>query len=219
MIENENSRIVIGEGGWRGRLDSTPTSNTRYVVVHPEDREPALILPMDLFDQRDNGTFHLPLTRSAATAHSLEISSGRPAGPKAAASNDAANESGGNQIVVPVIEEMVEVRKQMVDTASVRIVKTVHEHEESVNEPLRRETVAVTRVPVDRVVDAASPPRNEGSTTIIPIYEERLVVQKQLVLKEELHVMRQETVDRDARQTVTLRREDVAIERRTPDAP
>lgn len=48
---------------------------------------------------------------------------------------------------------------------------------------------------------------------IIPIYEERLVVQKQLFLKEELHVTRQETVDRHAQQTVTLRREEVAIER------
>lgn len=218
MIENENSRIVIGEGGWRGRLDATPTPGTRYVVVHPEDREPALILPMDLFDQRDNGTFHLPLTRSAATDHSLQISSGHPAETEAAASHNAANGSGSEQIVVPVIEEMVEVRKQMVDTASVRIVKTVHEHEESVSEPLRREMVEVTRIPIDRVVNAASPPREEGNTTIIPIYEERLVVQKQLVLKEELHVTRQETVDREARSTVTLRREDVAIERRTPDA-
>lgn len=215
MIENENSRIVIGEGGWRGRLDSTPTAHTRYVVVHPEDRGPALMLPVALLEQRANGTFHLALTRSAAAAHSLEISQGRTT-ETADANNQAVN--GYGQIVVPVIEEMIEVRKQMVDTANVRIIKTVHEHEETIGEPLKRETVEVTRVPIDRAVDSAVPAREEGNTLIIPIYEERLVVQKQLYLKEELHVTRQESVDSQALQTVTLRREEVAIERQTLDA-
>lgn len=214
MIENENSRIVIGEGGWRARLDHTPGTNTRYVIVHPEDRGPALMLPVALLEQRANGTFHLPLTRSAAAAHSLEISQGRIS--ESAAANDL-TKNGHDQIVVPVIEEMIEIRKQMVDTANVRIIKTVHEHEETIGEPLKRETVEVTRVPIDRAVDAAVPAREEGNTLIIPIYEERLVVQKQLYLKEELHVTRQESIDRSAQQTVTLRREEVAIERQNLD--
>ncbi len=210
MIDNENSRIVVGEGGWRGRLDSTPTENARFVVVHPEDRGPALILPMGMFEQRENGTFHLPLTRSAASAHSLEISTGRDS--EAVEGNSAVG-FGKEQIVVPIIEEMIEVRKQMVDTANVRIIKTVHEHDETIAEPLKRETVEVTRVPIERVVDTTTPPREEGNTLIIPVYEERLVVQKQLFLKEELHVTRQSRVDREAQQTVTLRREEVAVER------
>jgi len=131
MIENENSRIVVGEGGWRGRLDALPHPDSRYVVVHPEDREPALILPMDLFDQHQNGTFHVPLTRSDATARSLDISSGRAWEGQKRGSVSAENGSGfgTEQIVVPVIEELIEVRKQMVDTANVRVIKTVHEHE------------------------------------------------------------------------------------------
>jgi uncharacterized protein (TIGR02271 family) len=219
MIENENSRIVIGEGGWRGRLDALPHPDARYVVVHPEDREPALILPMDLFDQHQNGTFHIPLTRSDATTRSLDISSGRAWEGQKRGSVSAENGSGfgTEQIVVPIIEELIEVRKQMVDTANVRVTKTVHEHEETINEPLRRETVAVTRVPIERVVDTAMPPREEGDTLIIPVYEERLVVQKQLFLKEEVHLTRQGTVDREAQQTVTLRREEVAVERQSLD--
>jgi hypothetical protein len=39
MIDNENSRIVIGQG-WRGRLDATPTADAPAVVVHPEDGGP-----------------------------------------------------------------------------------------------------------------------------------------------------------------------------------
>ncbi|MES2462663.1 MAG: YsnF/AvaK domain-containing protein [Armatimonadota bacterium] len=208
MIENENSRIVIGEGGWRGRLDATPASATKYVVLHPEDRSPSLILPFSMMEQGDNGTFHLPLTRSAAAAYSQEISNG-------GASGDTQSGTGSHtdRIVVPVIEEMIEVRKQMVDTGNVRIVKSVHERQERIDEPLRRETVEVTRVPVGQFVDAAVPAREEGSTLIIPVYEERMVVQKQLFLKEELHVTRQETVDRQAQQTVTLRSEEVNVER------
>lgn len=200
MIENENSRIVVGEGGWRGRLGFTPTSGTQHVVLHPEDGSHVLTLPVALLTQQENGTFHLPLTRSAAAEYSAQIG------------------NGSEQIVVPVIEEVMQVQKHMVETGDVRIVKTVHEHEERIDEPLRRESVEVTRVPMDRVVDAAVPPHEEGDTLIIPIYEERLVVQKQLFLKEELHVTRRDTVDRHAQKTVVLRREEVAIERHTQDA-
>lgn len=195
MIDNENSRIVIGQG-WRGRLDATPTADAPAVVVHPEDGGPDVTIPLALLEQRENGTFHLTLTRSEAAARSS---------------------SSDEQIVIPVIEEQLEIQKRMVDTGGVRITKTVHEREEQIDEPLSRETVEVARVAVDRAVDSASPPREEGSTLIIPIYEERLVVRKQLFLKEELHVTRQQTVDRHARGTVTLRREEVAVERQPVD--
>jgi len=213
MIENENSRIVIGEGGWRGRLDATPTSDTEYVVVHPEDNGLDLRLPIALFDQRDNGTFHLPLTRSFAAAYSVEVGNDSTL----IAANTKAEHS-QEPLVVPVLEEVIETHKRMVDTGTVRIVKTVHEHEVDVDEILRRETAVVTRVPVGRAVAAAVPPHEEGDTLIIPIYEERLVVQKQLFLKEEVHVTRQRTVDHPEPHTVTLRHEEVAIERLPPDA-
>ncbi|MBC8102043.1 MAG: YsnF/AvaK domain-containing protein [Cytophagales bacterium] len=120
---------------------------------------------------------------------------------------------GGERITVPVIEESVEIHKRVVETSGIRIVKTVTEREEIIEEPLGREQVEVTRVPAGRIVEAAVAPRQEGDTLIIPIYEERLVVQKQLFLIEELHVTRNRIVDRREQQTVTLRREEVAVER------
>ena len=197
MIDNENSRIVIGDG-WRGRLDATPLADAYAVIVQPENGGPAVTLPLSLLEQRENGTFHLTMTQSEAAARTL-------------------GGEQGEHIVVPVIEEQIQVGKRVVDTGSVRITKTVHEYEEQIDEPLSRETVGVTRVAVNKAVDSASPAREEGDTLIIPIYEERLVVQKQLFLKEELHVRRQRTVDRHARQTVTLRREEVAVERQPVD--
>ena len=59
------------------------------------------------------------------------------------------------------------------------------------------ETVEVTRVPIDKVVETAPEIRTDGDVTIVPVLEEVLVVEKRLVLKEELHIRRRvETEDR-----------------------
>jgi stress response protein YsnF len=54
--------------------------------------------------------------------------------------------------------------------------------------------------------------RSEGNTLIIPLLEEVLVVEKRLLLKEELHLTKQR-VETHQPQRVTLRREEAAIER------
>ncbi|MEO5727367.1 MAG: DUF2382 domain-containing protein, partial [Byssovorax sp.] len=54
--------------------------------------------------------------------------------------------------------------------------------------------------------------RIEGDTTVIPLFEEQLVLQKRLLLREEVRVTRRRTERRDA-QVVTVRREEVIVER------
>ena len=54
--------------------------------------------------------------------------------------------------------------------------------------------------------------REEGDTTIIPVIEEVLVVEKRLFLKEEIRIRRTQTTQLHE-ETVTLRREEVVIER------
>lgn len=54
----------------------------------------------------------------------------------------------------------------------------------------------VERVPKREVVKEAPAPRQEGSTTIYPLVEERLVVVKELVLREEICVTREITEGR-----------------------
>lgn len=78
--------------------------------------------------------------------------------------------------------------------------------------PLRRERAEVKRVIVDRQIDAAPRVRREGDTLILPIVEEVAVVQKQLVLKEEIHITRRTTTEQH-QETVTLRNEEPVIER------
>jgi uncharacterized protein (TIGR02271 family) len=83
---------------------------------------------------------------------------------------------------------------------------------EVVDVPLAEEEVAVERVPVNRFVSAVQPVRQDGDVTVVPVYEEVLVVERRLMLKEEVRVRRQRRV-RHERQEVELRTEDVQVMR------
>ncbi|MBA3534075.1 MAG: YsnF/AvaK domain-containing protein [Ardenticatenales bacterium] len=115
-------------------------------------------------------------------------------------------------LVIPVIEEFLKIQKRQVETGRVRIRKVVQEREETVNVPLLREEVSVERVPVNRYVDGPLDVRYEGDIMIVPVVEEVLVVEKRLVLKEELHISKRQ-VQTEVPQTVILRSEEAFVER------
>jgi len=114
-------------------------------------------------------------------------------------------------MVVPVIAEALKVEKREVEHA-VRVSKTVQTEDIVVDEPLRREDIAVEHITINRYIDEPLPIRYEGDTTIIPLVEEVLVVEKRLLLREEIRVTRQKSTVNNP-QTYTLRREDVHVER------
>jgi uncharacterized protein (TIGR02271 family) len=114
--------------------------------------------------------------------------------------------------VVPVIAEELAVGRREVETGRVRLTKQVHERQEVVDQPTVTEDVVVERVPVNRVVEAAPAPRQEGDTWVVPVMEEVVVVERRLVLKEEVRITRRRTESHDP-QTVTLRSEEVRIDR------
>jgi stress response protein YsnF len=80
------------------------------------------------------------------------------------------------------------------------------------------EEVEIERVAVNRVIDEAVPVRYEGDTTIISLLEEVLVVEKRLVLREEIHIkkLRKEVHNP---QEVLLREEQVEIVRTAGNDP
>ena len=88
----------------------------------------------------------------------------------------------------------------------------MHERETIVDEPFFRDEVEVERVLIDRVVDAPVPVRYEDDTMIVPIMEEVLVIEKRLVLKEELYI-RKRRVETHRPQQVRLRSEEARVER------
>jgi uncharacterized protein (TIGR02271 family) len=115
-------------------------------------------------------------------------------------------------LVLPVLEEVLDVQTRRVETGRVRLHKTVHTREVLVDEPLLREEVVIERVPVNRVVEGPIPVRYEGDTMIVSVLEEVLVVDTRLLLKEEVHITTRRTA-RHAPERVTRRREDVTVER------
>jgi stress response protein YsnF len=131
------------------------------------------------------------------------------------ASSEASKREDGSTLVLPLVREELAVGVEQVDTGrGVRIHKGVTEQAHPVAHTLRRDSVDVKRVPVDRIVPPSEVPgtRQEGNVTIIPVLEEVLVVEKRVRIKEELHITR--TVhEHTVSDQVVLRSEDVTIER------
>jgi uncharacterized protein (TIGR02271 family) len=118
-------------------------------------------------------------------------------------------------ITLPVAEEQLEVGRKVVDTGMLRLHKRVDQVPTHVREPVALETVEVRRVPIGRVVDEPPPMRQEGDVTVVPVLHERLVTRKELVLVEEVHLIRRRKVVH-AEAQVPLRRERVEVERLDP---
>ena len=140
--------------------------------------------------------------------------SGKPEQRSARVPADRVEVATGEAIVVPVVQEEVRIEKQALETGrtSIRISPTTHQ--ESLSVELTDYLANIERVPVNRVVDSVAPVRQEGEVTIIPVYEEVVVMQKQLVLKEELRISRK-PLRRTERQNVELRSEQVEVRRDT----
>lgn len=73
------------------------------------------------------------------------------------------------------------------------------EDEANIGAALFKEEIDVQRVPVNRILDAPAEIRIEDGVTIIPVMEERLKVERQLILREEIRVVKKRTTVRDSR--------------------
>jgi uncharacterized protein (TIGR02271 family) len=120
--------------------------------------------------------------------------------------------------VIPLVEETASIGKRELVTGRVRVQTVTDTVEELARADMQQETVEVTRVPIDRMVETTPDIRTEGEVTILPVVEEVLVVEKRLVLKEELHIRRRATTE-TVEVPVTLRKQRAIVERVAPDSP
>ncbi len=196
--------LVFGKEGLLGRIETSfldTTASPSLVELRLENGQ-QIHIPQYLLTKQADGSLFLPLTCS-------EVEQGY-CSPTAAVEND---------LVVPVVAEELRVGTRTVETSRVRLHKTLVEHEEVVDPELLRDNVTVVRVPVGRLWEGETPgTRQEGDTLIIPVFEEVLVVEKRLMLTEEIHVRREQSAYH-APQSVTLRRQEVQVERvETPES-
>jgi stress response protein YsnF len=112
---------------------------------------------------------------------------------------------------IPLIEETARIEKRST-TATTRIHITVSEHDEAIEALLLRQDATIERVTIGTPIDTPPPTRREGDTIVVPILEERLVVEKRLFLKEELRIRIGET-RHTATQAIRLKREHAEIVR------
>ena len=123
--------------------------------------------------------------------------------------------TGPDDKVVHLLQEEMHIHKRQVVTGKVRIRTNVDSVDELASATLDEEQVSVTRVPVGQVVTEVPTIRTENGVTIVPVLEEVLVVEKQLVLREELHISRDVTTE-TVEVPVTLRRQRAVVERVEP---
>ncbi|GAB5534621.1 MAG: hypothetical protein Rubg2KO_08700 [Rubricoccaceae bacterium] len=115
------------------------------------------------------------------------------------------------------VEEHVRVGTRTVETGRVIAQTFTDSVEEAVDTTGWRESVTVERVPIGRVVESVETVRTEDDTTIIPVYEEVLVVRKQVVLREEVRITKhREPVP--GSEHIALRRQRVEVNRLPPEA-
>lgn len=125
--------------------------------------------------------------------------------------------SDAERTVLPLIEETLTVTKREVVTGRVRVRTVTEAVEEQVRQELSGERIEVEHVPIDQLVElgAAPPqPRTEGDVTIVPVLEEILVIEKRLLIKEELRITRHRTSEMTD-VSVALRKQRAVVERFT----
>jgi uncharacterized protein (TIGR02271 family) len=189
--------VVRDSEGVAGTIDAQALQENADQVVIAFDQDRRVQAPISLLRRREEGEYFVPLS-----FRELDKGTGSP----------ERNSSGDVVAVVPVIHEEASVRRRVVETGRVRITKTVETVEETVDLPATHERVNVERVVVERMLDEPVSSYYEGDTLVIPVMEEVVVLQKKLMLREEIRVtkIREESQHQEV---VTLQAEHVTVER------
>ena len=119
---------------------------------------------------------------------------------------------------IPLVEEKAVVSIREAVTGRVRVSAKTETFAEVVRQDLRGMRAEVVRMPINRALEPGETPpepRTEGDVMIIPIFEEVIVVEKRLVLKEELHITQHLTTE-TVEVPVDLRRQRAVVERLSP---
>ena len=117
---------------------------------------------------------------------------------------------------IPVVEEQLHVEKKEVETGKVYISKQIQEEEATVEVPLQHDKVNVERVAINQYIEEHPNVRYEGNKIIIPVVQEEVVVEKKILLVEEVHIDR-EYYQENFSETFTLKKEIIEVARDNTD--
>ncbi len=114
--------------------------------------------------------------------------------------------------------EDIAVGRRSVAGDTVRVETTTRTRDHHIDELLSHTLVQVERVPIRRAVAAVPPVREEGDTTILPVVEEVIIVERRLILKEEVRIRRMRVAERHS-EMVTTREQTAEIYRTKASSP
>ncbi|HYX51689.1 MAG TPA: YsnF/AvaK domain-containing protein [Ktedonobacteraceae bacterium] len=134
------------------------------------------------------------------------------------ASNQASQAT--NERIIPVREEELHVQKQLVETGEVIVRKEIITEEKTFTVPVTREELVIERFPGSTQSSDLSSYEDEdlsealidGGTLRIVLREERVHVEKQTVVKEEIFISKRQ-IQETQHIEETLRKEEAHIER------
>jgi uncharacterized protein (TIGR02271 family) len=150
-----------------------------------------------------------PRPTSNATVQSVSDDAG---GMEAVGAADTPGPDRQGEYILPLHEEVVECHKQVVRTGAVRVSRRTRQESTTVEAQLALHGVVIDRKEVGKPVDRIPAVRAEGDTIVIPVVEEVLITQRQLVLKEEVRIRPTRTSRRHV-ETVVLRKNYAVVER------
>jgi uncharacterized protein (TIGR02271 family) len=116
-----------------------------------------------------------------------------------------------DRVHIPLAEERLRVGRKRVATRRVRLRTRTERTQHVIEEPSLHETFDIKRIKTNQLVDSPPRVRQEGRTTIIPLLKEVIIVTKQLVVAEELHITRH-VEKSSSRKRVTLRSQRLEID-------
>lgn len=172
--------ILNLEGAYENELAATGEFNPqapKTALMLPGGQR--LVLPTEVLLQA--------LQAGDVVAHKGEAPVPVADGAGVAAADVARHQDVGEQ-VIPLVEEQMVVGKAVVETGRVRVRRETEEVVQKVSVPLANVSWEVEHVPVEQLVEAQPEIRQVGETTIFPLVEERVVVKRELWLREEVHV-------------------------------
>jgi uncharacterized protein (TIGR02271 family) len=191
LPDNLHGVPVDREDGVAGKVTNVTANDdgSTMIVIQFDDGVQVVVSPQ-MLSRQDNGFYRL---LRAASHRALE-----------------------NDLVIPVLVEETVVGTQQVTRGIVRVHKRVETQEQIVDIPISSEEISVERLPINTFVEGEAPRmREEDGVVIIPVLEEILVVEKRVMLREEVRLITRVTSS-NVPQTVRLRREVVDVERVEP---
>ena len=202
------ARVECRDGvlGTVQRIERDDDGTPLHLRVREDRSSRVIIVPLGLVNEVDDGgTVWLRTTRD----ESQRFTPG--AGRGSATERIEPQRAPERERTIPLHREDLVARVEPRELGSVVVRTEVEDVPGSVEVEGEREEIEVEHIAVNEPVRTKVPPWYENGELVVPVYEERVVVSKQLVLKEKLRLRRVSVLERQTYRD-TLRRERVVVE-------